>query len=126
MAYVKKTVQEYITETDDKTVEGFNNNQEDRIASELSIVNTKLSDGFNSEGALPKGDAGSQSYWLALKSGIYQTIGGDGISGLPGKYGVAVVHRSGAYVTVTFTSTTGTGTGYGAWVFSGFNWLKIT
>ena len=35
MAYVKKTVQEYITETDDKTVEGFNDNQEDRIASEF-------------------------------------------------------------------------------------------
>ena len=31
MAYEKKTVQEYITETEDETVEGFNNNQETRI-----------------------------------------------------------------------------------------------
>ena len=31
MAYEKKTVQEYIAETDDETVEGFNDNQETRI-----------------------------------------------------------------------------------------------
>ena len=35
MAYEKKTVQEYIAETDDKTVEGFNDNQEDRINTEF-------------------------------------------------------------------------------------------
>ena len=42
MAYEKKTVQEYIAETDDKTVEGFNDNQEDRIASEFDSVASKL------------------------------------------------------------------------------------
>ena len=42
MAYVKKTVQEYIVETEDETVEGFNNNQEDRIASELNAVDGRI------------------------------------------------------------------------------------
>lgn len=42
MAYEKKTVQEYITETEDKTVEGFNDNQEDRIASEFDDLGVKV------------------------------------------------------------------------------------
>ena len=99
--------------------------REDRVESELSSLDNMLALSVNIKGALPPGDASTAAYWNALQTGIYQTIGADGISGLPGKYGVALLHKSASYISVIFTSTTGTGTGYGAWVYSG-GWLKIT
>ena len=69
MAYEKKTVQEYIAETEDKTVEGFNNNQEDRIASEFSA--TEITRGSNERGSwtkFPDGTMICRHIGVSLKS----------------------------------------------------------